>query len=310
MSGDPEEDEEFWFKPVWETEDEESFEPPGPPLPRARKPAAEPDYDHALLTPLAHAQDSAARLEAKMEAASDAVAEGLRAYGLSRSSRLAAARACMVWIDLALRDAALTGSYAAAAFADRLKTAMPATAALESDWAASPSDVVVNEALRLARLWRRLGELRGWRPLADADALRKTLQSLGCRLPEDREIADWLVFVHMLERGPGLIRAGRAARDWINRPGIEPHNPAAFFSSPPACGGRTAARSSPCPSGRRRKRSIIGFPAFRAGLDGRFSPLRGGPPPQRVFASSSGCARLRKKADCLPRRHARGYRMR
>jgi HTH DNA binding domain len=205
--------------------------PPGPPLSRARKPAAEPDYAYPLLTPLAHAQETVARLEAKLEAASDAVAEGLRA----RMAYLEAAgwlRHAHVWIhpwDLALRDAALTGSYAAAAFSDRLETAMPSTAALESDWASSPSDVVVNEALRLARLWRRLAEFRVWRPLADAGALRETLQSLGCRLPDDAEIADWLAFVNRLERGPALIRAGRAARDWIIRPGVEPQNPAAFF---------------------------------------------------------------------------------
>src|SRR3984893_16233160 len=77
MSGDTEEDDEFWFRPVWETEDEATLEPPGPP--RARKPAAEPDYNHPLLSPLARAQDAVARLEARTEAASEAVAEGLRA---------------------------------------------------------------------------------------------------------------------------------------------------------------------------------------------------------------------------------------
>jgi HTH DNA binding domain len=31
------------------------------------------------------------------------------------------------------------------------------------------------------------------------------------------------------EQGPLLIRAGRAARDWMNRPGIEPRNPVGIF---------------------------------------------------------------------------------
>jgi hypothetical protein len=227
MPGDPEDEEEFWYRPVWETDDE--IEPPGPP--RARKPAAEPGYDHPLLTPLAHAQDAIARLEAKIEAASDAVAEGVRA----RMAYLEAAgwlRHTHVWIhpwDLALRDNALTGSYAAAAVGDRLSIELPSTMVQQSDLAVPPSDIVVNQALRLARLWRRLAELRTWRPLADIGALRETLQSLGCGLPEDREITDWLASVHMLERGPLLIRAGRAARDWINRPGIEQHNPAGVF---------------------------------------------------------------------------------
>jgi hypothetical protein len=89
------EDEDFWFKPPWETEDEALLDPPGPP--RARKPTAEPDYDHPLLTPLARTQDAVARLEAKAEMASEAVAEGLRA----RMSYLEAAgwlRCAHVWI--------------------------------------------------------------------------------------------------------------------------------------------------------------------------------------------------------------------
>src|SRR5690349_23345458 len=105
-----------------------------------------------------------ARLEAKIEAASEAVAEGVRA----RMAYLEAAgwlRHAHVWIhprDLALRDSSLTGSYAAAAHIDQLQGEIPATAAVESDWAIPPSDLLVNQALRLARLWRRVVELRSW----------------------------------------------------------------------------------------------------------------------------------------------------
>ena len=245
MSGDPEDDDENPFRPVWETEDEAALEPPGPP--RARKPASEPDYAHPLLTPLARAQDAVARLEARTEVASEVVAEGLRA----RMAYLEAAgwlRQAHVWVhpwDLALRDNSLTGSYAAAAFGDRLATELPSTVAQESGLDAAPSDTVVNQALRLARLWRRLAELRTWRPLADAGTLRETLQSLGCRVTEDAEIDDWLASVRLLERGPGLIRAGRAARDWLNRPGIDPHNPAGFFLA--ACLWREKPARVPIP---------------------------------------------------------------
>ena len=133
MSADPEDEDEFWFRPPWETEDQASLEPPGPPLPRARKAALKPDFNHPLLTPLAAAQDAIARLEAKTETASEAVAEGLRtrmAY-LEAAGWLAHAH---VWIypwDLALRDNLLTGSYAAAAFGDRLKSQLPSTVAQE-----------------------------------------------------------------------------------------------------------------------------------------------------------------------------------
>jgi hypothetical protein len=229
MTGDPEKEDESWFRPVWETEDEAALEPPGPP--RARKPAAEPDYDYPLLTPLARAQDAVSRLEAKAEAASDAVAEGLRA----RMAYLEAAgwlRYAHVGIhprDLALRDNGLTGSYAAAAFGDRLERAIPSTAAAESGFVVPPSDRVVNHALRLSRLWRRQVELRSWRPLADAGTLCEALQSLGGQVPEDTEIAGWLASVRMLARGPALIRAGRAARDWMNLAGVKERHPDAFF---------------------------------------------------------------------------------
>jgi hypothetical protein len=61
-----------------------------------------------------------------------------------------------------------------------LQGALPATAAQESAFEVPPSDILVNDALRLARLWRRIAELRSWRPLADAGSLRETLRSLGC----------------------------------------------------------------------------------------------------------------------------------
>ena len=163
--------------------------------------------------------------------ASAVVAEGLRA----RLSYLEAAgwlRCAHVWIhpwDLALRDSAITGSYAAAAAGDRLQNALPSTATGDNAFEVPPSDILVNDALRLARLWRRLGELRSWRPLANAGSLREALGSIGCRTLDDAEIADWLGSIRALDRGPVLIRAGRAARDWLNRAGVEPYNPAGFF---------------------------------------------------------------------------------
>jgi hypothetical protein len=228
MQGDPEKDESWLFKPVWETEDEESLDPPALLFGRRpHKPAAEPDFDHPLLIPLAAAQDAVARLEAKTETASDAVAEGLRARMayLEAAGWLAHAH---VWVhpwDLALRDNFLTGSYAAAAHKDRLKSELPSTLAPGSEEAPAPSDITVNHALRLARNWRRLAETRSWRPLADADTLRETLQALGGHVPETPEIADFLASIRILERGPPLIRAGRAAREWMNLHDIHQRHP-------------------------------------------------------------------------------------
>ena len=83
--------------------------------------------------------------------------------------------------------------------------------------------------------------MRTWRPLHDDAALR----SLGCRTPDDAEIADWLGFIQALDRGPVLIRAGRAARDWLNRAGVEPHNPASYFAA--ACLWREETAHSQIP---------------------------------------------------------------
>jgi hypothetical protein len=106
-SGEDEED-DFWFRPAWATEDE--IEPPGKPKPRPV--AKEPDYTHPLLAPLARAQEAVVRLDASIEAAPANIAEGLRARLAYReaSGWLAYSH---VWIhprDLALRDAGLTAS--------------------------------------------------------------------------------------------------------------------------------------------------------------------------------------------------------
>jgi HTH DNA binding domain len=247
MAGDPEEQEESWFQPVWETEDETALDPPGRPRPR-RQPA-EPDYSHPLLTPLARAQDAMARLEARAEMASEAVAEGLRAR-LSYREAAGWLRCAHVWIhprDLALRDNVVTGSYAAAMAVDRLSEALPATTAQGSDLEAPPSDIRVNNALQLARLWRRIAELRSWRPLANADNLCETLRVLGCGTLDKPEIVDWLGLIQALDRGPVLIRAGRAACDWLNRFGVAPDNPAGFFVAACLWRDETAQRPIPLP---------------------------------------------------------------
>jgi hypothetical protein len=241
MPGDPENMDEFFFRPAWESDDEDT--PPGAP-PRPRKPPAEPDYDHPLLTPLARAQDAIGRLEAKTEMASEAVAEGLCA----RMSYLEAAgwlRHVHVGIhpwDLALRDHGITPSFGVAAHRDldKLAAILPATTAQEGELQAAPSDIVVNQALRLARLWRRLAERRTWRPLADADEVRKTLNSLGCGVPDEGIVEDWLDGIHTGQQGPLLIRAGRAAVDWMNQPGVKERGQDAIFLA--ACLWRVKGR--------------------------------------------------------------------
>jgi hypothetical protein len=234
MSGYPEKDEENWFRPVWETDDEAALEPLSPP--RARKPATEPDYNHRLMTPLAKAHDAVARLEAKVEMASEAVAEGLRArmVYLEAAGWLGHAHIRIHPRDLALRDYGLTTSYGAAAHGAQLGTVLPSTVSQEFGLDLAPSvvvrlDIEANLALCLARQWRRLGEFASWRPLADAETIRKTMISLGSGRAEDGEIEDWLTWIGMLEQGPVLIRAARAAREWTNRFDLNERNAEGVF---------------------------------------------------------------------------------
>lgn len=212
--GSGDEDDDIWWRPTWQTEDETDL----PGTPRSRQPARDPDYAHPLLAPLARAQEAITRLEARVQAAAPAIAEGLRARMAYREAAgwLAYAH---VWIhprDLALRDAGLTGSYGPAARAGHLEAELPATTGHGSEFEIPPSDLSVDRALRLARLWRRLAEVRTWSPIADATTTRETLQQLGCGASA-RDIDDWHTVLEQLEAEPALIRAGRAARDWMNR---------------------------------------------------------------------------------------------
>jgi HTH DNA binding domain len=223
----PEEPEELRWRPAWEAdpveETAEKIDPPG--APRVRK--AELDDAHPLLGPLARAQDAVARLEARAEAASPAVTEGLRARLALREAAgwLSQAHVAVHPQDLALRDSGMTGSYSAAALTGRLDDALPATTAQGADFEAPPPDAAVDQALRLARLWRRLAEFRSWRPLADGAAVREALAALGCRgAYADTDIEDWRGLAHRRDGVPALIGAARAARDWMNRPWADPRS--------------------------------------------------------------------------------------
>ena len=214
-------DDDFWFQPVWKTEDEEA--PSGAP-PR-RQPASAPDYAHPLLAPLARAQHAVSRLDARAEAAAPVIAEGLRARLALREAAgwLAWARFSIHPRDLALRDAGLTGAYGPAALADRLAAELPATTAQGTIFELAPSDLAVHQALSMARYWRRLAEMRSWRPIADATAMRELLASIGAGQPaNDAEIAEWLADISFRRpAAPALIQAGLGARAWMNRAAVK-----------------------------------------------------------------------------------------
>src|ERR1700722_3660954 len=147
----------------------------------------DPEDSRDLLLPLARAQDGLARLEATVAAASEPVREGLRARLAFREAAgwLAHQGHWIHPIDLALRDAGLTGSYAAARLGARLPSVLPATATVGTiDEVPEDQDIAL--ALTVARLWRRLGEQRSWRPLESPEALAAALAPLGQGAPPER----------------------------------------------------------------------------------------------------------------------------
>ena len=97
----------------------------------------------------------------------------------------------------------------------------------------------------MARLWRQLAELRTWRPVADADAIRNTVESLCYRRVEDGVIEDWLAGVDGRNRGPDLIRVGRAAADWLCQPGVTDRDPEGVSLG--ACLWHDKNRTAPIP---------------------------------------------------------------
>jgi len=252
MPGDPEEDEINWFRPVWETEDQNDLDRVS--RRRSQRPLSEPDFDHPLLIPLARAQDAVARLQAKTEAASEVVTEGLRARMsyLEASGWLRYAHIRIHPWDLALSDHRLTwGTFTGAALG-RIRQAkmLPSTVAQEGELVLASSAVealqlqfAIGQALRLARLWRRLGELRTWRPLADADAIGETLESLLRRRVSNDAIADWLSRFYLRDQGPDLLRAGRAAKNWECQAGVKERDPDGVFLG--ACLWHEKNRSAP-----------------------------------------------------------------
>jgi len=167
-----------------------------------------------LLRPAVAAQDAVARLEAAAGAASPAVVEGLRRrIALREASGWLAHRSVQLHPnDLALRELGLTGSYLAAAHGGRLRAALPFTAAADGE-PATPEDAEVAAALRFARAWRRLAELRTWRPLASDDAVAGALAGLGWPVAAPETIGAWRDRA-AVTGDPELVTALRGAQAW------------------------------------------------------------------------------------------------
>jgi hypothetical protein len=198
---------------------EEDFLPPSWQFPEAQGdnlagigfwPVAERRRPDPLLIPLARAQDAVARLEAGVEAASADVAAGLRArVSLHEASGFLGHRQTTVHPrDLALHEAGLTGSYAAASILGTLANELPWTFADGQTLEGAPRDWIVDQALHFARLWRGLATQAGaHRPERWAAALAR----LGARGIPEEALAEWAGALPSMRELPGLVVAATVA---------------------------------------------------------------------------------------------------
>ena len=185
-------------------------------------PVAERPRQDPLLIPLARAQDAIARLEAGVEAASPDIAAGLRArVSLHEASGfLGHHHATVHPRDLALHEAGLTGSYAAASILGTLANELPWSfaAGLEqhsapNDW---PRERLVDQALHYARLWRQLGTHQAaHRP----DRWGAALTLLGAGTLDGDALADWADRLPNRTQAPGLLAASEVAANGIPEQG-------------------------------------------------------------------------------------------
>lgn len=181
-------------------------------------PVAERPRPDRLPIPLARAQDAIARLEAGIDAASEDIATGLRArVSLHEASGYLGHHHTTVHPrDLALHEAGLTGSYAAASILGTLANELPWSfaAGLEQDSAPNdwPRERLVDRALHYARLWRQLATQQGaHRP----DRWGAALKQLGAGGLDDDALADWADRLPNRTLAPGLLAAAEVAANGV-----------------------------------------------------------------------------------------------
>ena len=141
----------------------------------SRRPAPRDVDTLALLSPLAGASAALARLDARFEGADPAVAEGLRARLALWEAAGWLAHQHGTWVhltDLGLRAASTRGSLTAAAMSGQPRAVLLTTMEDGPSPEALAEDLAIGQALQLGQLRRRLGEHRGWTPLADTASLR------------------------------------------------------------------------------------------------------------------------------------------
>jgi hypothetical protein len=242
-----EDDDDPLLRPAWEETEDETDGDLGLRRPLThpaslQDPSTTADAWRALLLPLCTATDLLARLDARAEAATTGVREGLiaRLAYLEASGFLAHAHAWAHQLDLALRERGLTASaaLAAAGVPDR---ALPQTFASTGDprtWMdpafdeLAASDAALAAALALARALHGLAGKGGGAAFSHASAAAATLRTLGASQLDPVAFTAWWdaatpkPVVHQRRFGrrreeeialplPPLLAAAQAAQSWM-----------------------------------------------------------------------------------------------
>jgi hypothetical protein len=178
----PEEPDDGWSSPLFDPSD-----PAGLPLPTVspRPPTRPPALSWAEVAALSAAEDTLSRLDQAALLASDAVRAGLTARLAAReASAWLGAQGC--WIhprDLALHEAGLVSSIAAAVSGGRARDALPATLAGRRE--AEVHDLAVEDVADDALIVEALSFLRTLRRLPGArDPLEMVLQGAVSPMPD------------------------------------------------------------------------------------------------------------------------------
>ena len=214
VGDDPDED---FLPPSWQFQDEPAEEDQ-PEL--AFWPVAERRRPDPLLIPLARAQDAVARLEASVERASPDLATGLRARVAlhEASGYLGHWHTTVHPRDLALHDAGLTGSYAAASILGTLANELPWSFAEGAARDVAPKDWLADQALRYARLWQQLPAAGSRQAIRRPDEWRSCLALLGAGALSEEAVESWVAALPSRTEVPGLL----AAADTVSR-GLPEH---------------------------------------------------------------------------------------
>lgn len=207
-------DDDFWFKPVWEDDDE-----PSKPLLHQTTPVFKPSGPSGAITAIATAEDVISRLDASCSVCHVRIRNGLIAR-LAYREAAGWLTSITQWIhpnDLALRDIGLTGSFSAAALIGNLSNELPNTIGNEDQedyFGTLPEDHAIDIALNYARFVKRIALFKTWNPLSSLNDMIEVMSKLGLDRYTTKSIYEIWSDTPLSDDQPKLVYAIKKALVW------------------------------------------------------------------------------------------------